>query len=123
MVNNDVILVVDDDLAVLDTTATLLELFGYEVVTAHDGYDALLKFEQFHPQLVFLDVKMPKMDGYKTFFEMKKNFPKSKIILMTAHADYSKWDEAKKNNALEIIEKPYSAELLKKLVTKYCHPK
>jgi len=123
MVNNDVILVVDDDLAVLDTTATLLELFGYEVVKAHDGYDALLKFEQFKPQLVFLDVKMPKMDGYKTFFEMKKNFPKSKIILMTAHADYSKWDEAKKNNALEIIEKPYSAELLKKLVTKYCHPK
>lgn len=123
MFNNNVILVVDDDLAVLDTTATLLELFGYNVVRAHDGHDALLKFKQFHPQLVFLDVKMPKMDGYKTFFEMKKIFPKSKIILMTAHADYSKWDEAKKNNALEIIEKPYSAELLKKLVAKYCNSK
>ena len=123
MVNKDVILVVDDDFAVLDTTATLLELFGYAVVKANDGYDALLKYKEFNPALVFLDVKMPKMDGYKTFFEMKKQFPKSKVILMTAHADYSKWDEAKKNDALEIIEKPYSAELLKKLVSKYCTSK
>ena len=121
MADEHVILVVDDDLAVLDTTATLLELFGYRVVKAHDGHEALVKFKQFNPSLVFLDVKMPRMDGYKTFFELKKNFPKSQVILMTAHADYSKWDEAKKKNALEIIEKPYSAELLKKLVTKYCH--
>lgn len=119
MTSTKKILVVDDDDAVLDTTITFLEFFGYDVVYAKDGFDAISKYEQHHPDLVFLDVKMPKMDGYETFFELKRRFPEIKAILMTAHADYTKWKEAKKNHALEIIEKPYSAELLKTLTDKY----
>jgi DNA-binding NtrC family response regulator len=113
------ILVVDDDDAVLDTTTTFLEFFGYDVISAKDGHDAISKYEKYHPGLIFLDVKMPKMDGYETFFELERRFPGVKVILMTAHADYTKWKEAKKKNALEIIEKPYSAELLKTLTDKF----
>ena len=120
MKEKKIILVVDDDEVVLDTTATLLEFFGYVVITAKNGPEAISKFKEFLPGLVFLDVKMPKMDGYDTFFDLKCQFPKAKVIFMTAHADFKKWDEAKKEKALDLIEKPYSAELLKEITEKYC---
>lgn len=116
------ILVVDDDEAVLDTTSTLLEFFGYSVIQAKDGFDGISKYREESPGLVFLDVKMPKIDGYDTFFELKNEFPKARVILMTAHADYSKWEDAKKRNVLGLIEKPYTAEKLKNLTEKF-YPK
>jgi DNA-binding NtrC family response regulator len=116
------ILVVDDDEAVLDTTSTLLEFFGYSVIKAKNGNDGMSKYREERPGLVFLDVKMPKKDGYNTFFELKKEFPNARVIFMTAHADYSKWRKAKKENALDLIEKPYTAEKLKKLTEKF-YPK
>ena len=116
------ILVADDDEAVLDTTCTFLEFFGYSVIQAKNGVEAVSKYKESKPGLVFLDVKMPKMDGYKAFFELEKEFPNARIIFMTAHADYSKWNKAKDKHALELIEKPYSAEKLKKLTEKF-YPK
>ena len=113
------ILVVDDDEAVLDTTSTLLEFFGYSVIQAKNGNDGISKYREEKPKLVFLDIKMPKKDGYDTFFELKKEFPNARVILMTAHADYSKWEKAKKSNALDLIEKPYTAEKLKKVTEKF----
>ena len=122
MKKKGLILVVDDDLDVLDTTTTLIEFLGYDVISTNNGFEAISKYKENKPGLVFLDVKMPKIDGYQTFFELKKQFPKIQVILMTAHADYSKWEEAKKYNALEMIEKPYSVELLRDLIAKY-YPK
>ena len=116
------ILVADDDEAVLDTTCTILEFFGYTVISAKNGFEAISKYKKYKPGLMFLDVKMPKMDGYETFFEIEKEFPKAKVIFMTAHADFSKWTEAKKKKALELIEKPYSSEKLKELVDRF-YPK
>jgi len=117
-----IVLVADDDEAVLDTTTIFLEFFGYNVIKAKNGYEAISKYKEHKPGLVFLDVKMPKMDGYNTFFEIEKEFPKAKVIFMTAHSDYSKWAMAKSKNALELIEKPYSAEKLKEVLDKY-YPK
>lgn len=119
VLSKGLILVADDDVAVLDTTCTFLEFFDYDVIRAQDGLDAITKYKKFKPGLVFLDVKMPKMDGYATFFELKKQFPEVNVVLMTAHADYSEWEKAKKENALELIEKPYSAEQLKKITEKF----
>ncbi len=119
MSKKGIILVADDDEALLDTTSTLLEFFGYIVIQAKDGFDAISKYKKYLPELVFLDIKMPKMDGYETFFEIEKYFPKAKVIFMTAHADYSEWEKIKNNYAIELIEKPYSAEELKRLVEKF----
>ncbi|MDH3278620.1 MAG: response regulator [Nitrosopumilus sp.] len=116
------ILVADDDKAVLDTTSTLLEFFGYNVIQAKDGLDAVSKYRENKPGLVFLDVKMPKMSGYQAFFELEEEFPEAKVIFITAHADFSKWKKAKSMHALELIEKPYSAEKLRELAEKF-YPK
>ena len=117
-----VVMVVDDDESILDTTGTLLEFFGFDVITAHDGIEALSLYKKHKPGLVFLDVKMPRMDGFETFFKLEEQFPKAKIIFMTAHGDDSKWQEAKRKNALALIEKPYSAESLREMTEKY-YPK
>ena len=120
MKKETIVLVADADENVRDTTSTLLELFGCNVIQAKDGIDAINKFKKYKPEMVFLDIKMPKLDGYETFFEIEKQFPNAKIVFMTAHADYSKWREAKSKHALELIEKPYSAEKLRELLEKYC---
>lgn len=117
-----IILLADDDEVVLDTTTTILEFFGYSVIQAKDGFDAISKYKKYVPGLVFLDIKMPKKDGYETFFELKKHFPKIKVIFMTAHADYSKLADVKNKHVLEVIEKPYSAEQLNNLIEKH-YPK
>ncbi|MCV0393062.1 MAG: response regulator [Nitrosopumilus sp.] len=120
--NKKTIMVADDDSEVLDTVSTLLELFGYDVIQAKDGLDAIAKYKEYKPRLIFLDIKMPKLDGYETFFELEKRFSMSKIIFMTAHADYTKWKEVKAKKALELIEKPFSAEKLRELAKKF-YPK
>lgn len=106
----------DDDEDILDNTSSLLELFGYSSIIAKNGQEAISLYNEHHPDLVFMDVKMPKKDGYETFFDITERFPKAKIIFMTAHADDSQWQKAKKKKAIALIEKPYSAEQLKKLV-------
>ena len=113
------ILVVDDDESLLDTTSSFLEIFGFEPILAKDGEEAISLYKKFHPGLVFMDIKMPKKSGYDAFFEIQKEYPNAKIIFMTAHADYSKWNDAKKKHAVELIEKPYDPEYLKTLCTKF----
>lgn len=58
------ILVADDNLDVAQSMAMLLELFGHEVHMAHDGLDAVNAVERLHPELVFMDVGMPRLSGY-----------------------------------------------------------
>lgn len=119
MTKSSLVLIVDDDEGLLDTTSTFVEFFGYDVITAKDGVDAVSLYKKHKPGLVLMDVKMPKMDGYSAFFSIEKEFPNAKVIFMTAHSDFSKWSQAKEKNALDLIEKPYSPEQLKALLQKH----
>ena len=116
------ILVADDDEEILNITSTFLQFLGYTVIGAKNGIEAISKYREYKPGLVFLDVKMPKMDGYETFFELERGFPEAKVIFMTAHVDFSKWNDAKKKKALDLIEKPFTFERLKTLTDKF-YPK
>ena len=62
---NEKILVVDDDKNICELLRLYLEKEGYSVILAHDGEEALLKFETLHPDLILLDIMMPRMDGYE----------------------------------------------------------
>ena len=61
------ILLVDDDVDLLENTAYMIKNIGYDVVTADNGQDAVFKYKDIHPNLVIMDVKMPKMDGFDAF--------------------------------------------------------
>ena len=80
------ILVVDDEASIVTMLAYNLKKEGYDVVTADDGEVAIEKFESENPDLLLLDIMMPKMDGYEVCRKIreKSNVP---IIMLTARAD------------------------------------
>src|SRR5215472_17022574 len=82
------VLVVDDEASIRRILETRLKLAGYNVATAADGQEALELFNSFQPDLVILDVMLPKLDGYQGCREIRKTSD-TPIILLTAVADVS----------------------------------
>lgn len=120
MGSNNLILIVDDDLPLLENTAYLIETLGHEVVTAQDGVEAVEVYKSARPSLTFMDVKMPKQDGFDAFFKIKEFDPDAKVVLITAyHVDEKKFLKAKSMNLLESIEKPYDVDKLEEIIDKY----
>lgn len=113
-------MIVDDDLPLLENTAYMIETLGYEVVTARDGLEAIEVFKSVNPALTFMDVKMPKMDGFDAFFKIKEFNKDAKIVLITAyHVDEKKYLKAQSMSLLKTIEKPYDIETLESVIKKY----
>jgi two-component system alkaline phosphatase synthesis response regulator PhoP/two-component system response regulator VicR len=82
------ILAVDDEKHIVRLVQVNLERAGYEVVTAHDGKEALQKVEEENPDLVVLDVMMPYMDGFEVLQNLRRN-PSTRdipVIMLTAKA-------------------------------------
>lgn len=103
------ILIVDDEPAQITTLKDRLEFTGYEVISATDGQEGLEKARKEKPDLILLDLMLPKVDGYKVcrllkFDEKYKHIP---IIMLTARAQ-----ESDKNLGIEVganfyINKPF----------------
>jgi len=112
------ILVVDDEINLIELVQTRLEANGYEVITANDGEEGLEKAKNEKPNLILLDVMMPKMDGYKACSLLKsdeqyRNIP---IILFTGKAQKDFEDVGKKAGADAFMTKPFDPpELLAKI--------
>ena len=122
MTDKKQLLLVDDDLYAVETLKFVLETkIGYEVITATNGKDALNLVKEKHPQLIILDVMMPKMDGYHfcrliTFDARFKHIP---VIFVS-----SKIQEADKKLGIacggnEYVTKPYDINNLVNLVEGY----
>ena len=82
------VLVVDDDEVIRQLIAVNLTLEGFEVETAVDGQDCLDKVVDIHPDVITLDIMMPRLDGWVTAMELRKNPATSdvKVVLITARA-------------------------------------
>ena len=74
------ILVVDDEEAVRDVFARILQAEGYEVATAENGFDALLKLKHFSPEVIVSDLNMPKMSGFEFLSVVRRRFPHISVI-------------------------------------------
>ena len=74
------ILVVDDEQAVRHVFAQMLQEEGYEVATAENGIDALLKLTQFSPDVIVSDLNMPKMSGFEFLSVVRRRFPKICVV-------------------------------------------
>ena len=120
MTQNNTILIVDDDIPLLENTAYMIETLGYEVVTAKDGMEAVDTYKSTNPALTFMDVKMPKQDGFDAFFKIKDHNSNAKVVLITAyHVDEKKHLKAQSLGLLETIEKPYDIEKLEQTINRY----
>lgn len=105
------ILLVDDEPRLLDSVRMNLELEGFEVYEAHDGIEALEKIRKVLPDLVVLDVMMPRMDGFETLSELRR-FSNVPVIMLTVKADDSDVVTGLELGADDYVAKPFSQQVL-----------
>ena len=106
------ILIAEDSPTILEIIKDILEGEGYAVITATDGQEALTKAKKEVPDLVILDLMLPKIDGYKVCGMLKfdKNFSKIPIMILTARAGEEDRKIAADVKADEYIVKPFEPE-------------
>lgn len=80
------VMVIDDSKTIRRTAETLLKKEGCEVVTATDGFEALSKITDNHPDIIFVDIMMPRLDGYQTCALIKNNkvFRSTPVIMLSS---------------------------------------
>ena len=109
--SKETILVVDDEASIRRILETRLSMIGYNVVTACDGTEALESFEQCNPDLVVLDVMMPKLDGYGVCQELRKESDVP-IVMLTALGDVADRITGLELGADDYVVKPFSQKEL-----------
>jgi DNA-binding response OmpR family regulator len=113
------ILAVDDEPDLTMLCSLALEYHGFKVDTFNDPQEALSSYKSDYYDLVILDIKMPKMDGFELYDEIKKKDPKAKICFLTASELYYEEFRKKEYHAIDknlFIRKPIeNEELLKEL--------
>src|SRR5437763_9729057 len=105
------ILVVDDDRELVDLLMYCLRGFGYEVVRAHDGERALAAWREQRPDLVILDVQMPKLDGFEVCRRMRSE-TNSMVLILTAHDREDDEVRGLEMGADDYLRKPFSPRQL-----------
>ena len=106
------LLIVDDEKGIRDALAQVFEYEGQEVRVAEDGPDALLVAGSFHPALIFLDVKMPGMDGLEVLARLRDESPGSLIIMISGHGTIDTALEATRKGAYDFLQKPLDTDRL-----------
>ena len=116
------ILVVDDDPHIVSLIKNRFEANSYEVITANDGEECIEKILSDKPDLVILDIMMPKVDGYNVLVGIKEikaitgELPDIPIIVLTAVADPRVREMVEKEQIVDYMIKPFaSADLLSKV--------
>jgi CheY-like chemotaxis protein len=113
-----VILLAEDNTANILTTGGYLESYGYEVVVAHDGVEAMQKAEAVHPEVILMDIQMPVMDGLEAIRRLRADprFTSTPIIALTALAMPGDRERCIEAGANEYMSKPVSLRELRKTI-------
>ncbi len=101
------VLVVDDQIGMLETFTDILEDKGFNVVTADDGFAAIERVKEQSFDIIFMDIKMPGINGVQTFREIKKINPKIAVVMMTAYSVEDLIEEAIAEGAYTVVYKPF----------------
>jgi DNA-binding NtrC family response regulator len=110
------ILVVDDLKSIRLSLGGMLGDEGYHVALAEDGYQAIEMVKQTPFDLVFMDIKMPGINGVQAFREIKKVDPETVVIMMTAYSVEDLVSEALKEGAYTVVYKPFDIDELVKTI-------
>lgn len=115
------ILLVDDERSVLEPYEGVLKSKGHMVTVAHDGYEAIELYREQKPDVVIMDVLMPRLDGVEAIELLKHEFPGAKIIAMSGGWMQQKeffLNEARNRGAVEAIAKPFRIDELLEIIDK-----
>src|SRR5512140_3347789 len=105
------ILVIDDDAAVRDSVRMIIEYEGYEFLGAASGPEGIALFEKESPDLVFLDIKMPGMDGFEVLERLKATSDVP-IVMISGHGTGATGADAVRRGAFDFIDKPLDSDRL-----------
>jgi len=117
------ILVVDDLRSIRLTLGGILEDKGHNVVTVENGYQAIEAVRKTHFGAIFMDIKMPGINGVQTFREVRKIDPEAAVIMMTAYSVKDLVKEALEEGAYTIIYKPFDIDRVVAIIYELLHEK
>ena len=107
MDNKTRIMIVDDEMIVRKSLLTWFKKYGHEVDTAASGLEALEKLEQKPFQVMFVDIKMPGMDGLELLEKIKENYPDIMVVIITAYGSIESAVKAMRTGASDYLLKPF----------------
>lgn len=115
------VLIVDDEQDIVESLKFVLEAEGYECHTAYNGEDGLNSAKELVPDLIILDIMMPKMNGYKIsrLLKFDKKYQSIPIIMLTARSQDDDKLIGEETGANEYITKPFDLDFVVEKVNKY----
>lgn len=125
MLNQDIqsykVLVIDDSNTIRRSAEIFLTQAGHRVMLAEDGFDALVKVGEFEPDLIFCDILMPRLDGYKTCTVIKQNPKYGSIPIVMLSSKDGVFDRARGRIAgsQDYMTKPFTKQEMLQAVTRY----
>lgn len=108
------VMVIDDSKTIRRTAETLLKKAGCEVITANDGFEALSKIADHRPQIIFVDIMMPRLDGYQTCALIKHNqkFKDTPVIMLSSKDGLFDRARGRIVGSEQYLTKPFTKEEL-----------
>jgi len=115
------VMVIDDSKTIRRSAETLLKKAGCDVVTATDGFEALAKITEHHPDIIFVDIMMPRLDGYQTCALIKNNqtFKATPVIMLSSKDSIFDRARGRIVGSEEYLTKPFSKEDLIGAITSH----
>ncbi len=108
------VIVIDDSKTIRRTAETLLKKAGCEVITATDGFESLSKVAEHKPDIIFVDIMMPRLDGYQTCALIKNNqvFRKTPVVMLSSKDGLFERARGRIVGAEHYMTKPFTREEL-----------
>jgi twitching motility two-component system response regulator PilG len=108
------VLVIDDSNTIRRSAEIFLKQGGHEVLLAEDGFDALAKVNDYHPDLIFCDILMPRLDGYQTCAIIKRNARFSNVPIVMLSSKDGVFDKARGRmvGSQDYLTKPFTKDQL-----------
>ncbi|HEY9446098.1 MAG TPA: response regulator [Burkholderiales bacterium] len=115
------VLVIDDSNTIRRSAEMFLRQAGYEVLLAEDGFDALAKISDHRPQVIFVDIMMPRLDGYQTCALIKQNptFKSTPVIMLSSKDGVFDRARGRLAGSDHYLTKPFTKEGLIRTVIEY----
>jgi len=117
------VMVIDDSNTIRRSAEIFLVKAGCEVVLAEDGFDALAKITDHQPNVIFVDIMMPRLDGYQTCSLIKKNikFKTTPVIMLSSKDGLFDRARGRMVGSDEYLTKPFTKDSLLEAVSKHAH--
>jgi twitching motility two-component system response regulator PilG len=112
------VMVIDDSLTIRRSAEIFLTQAGCKVILAEDGFDALAKISDHQPDIIFVDILMPRLDGYQTCTLIKKNarFAQTPVVMLSSKDGLFDRARGRMAGSDEYLTKPFTKEALLKVI-------